>query len=547
MKAYKFKLSIAFLSLWTGAFPLHGQVDESKGVRIELAQPIRSKGNPVIVGSTDRHFCFVQARGGDVYLETRSGIGIHATAAYGWIDRETGVVESLVEDDRVEHNDLKLKMLGEYDLDSEGLKVFYSAYDGKSDRYYVYARKVNAAGTFGPFEDILSLPAARKSRASTDLIFSADRSKFMAFGQETDQKSKGTTHTFAVYSRDGKMIWEGQYNWLANSKKNRSYSVIDYRLSNKGVIYFLVRVLKEREKNAKAADYYDYTVVAINTERSEVYQNPMEMDRSEIIQAIGLRVDEKGQSDAVVFGALAEEKNSRLKGTFRVKVSEDGSALEPMDKAPFNREFIKYWEAYRKTSGAMKTKDGTLRGDIRFRESFTLSDGSTYDIYEDFDVYVSVDAKTGAVRNVYYEYNDLFIQHLDREGQSISTAHIPKKQRSKNDRGFSSGYFATLRNDVLYVFFNDDVKNGSFWKGESKKLNKVKLPNKANFVKVEYHKDGSLKYDEIQSLLPEKFKVLPHLFKLNPDNPDEILIFGFSKKRVKGAGEFFGTIQFLNE
>jgi hypothetical protein len=99
----------------------------------------------------------------------------------------------------------------------------------------------------------------------------------------------------------------------------------------------------------------------------------------------------------------------------------------------------------------------------------------------------------------------------------------------------------------LYVFFNDDVKNGSFWKGESKKLNKVKLPNKANFVKVEYHKDGSLKYDEIQSLLPEKFKVLPHLFKLNPDNPDEILIFGFSKKRVKGAGEFFGTIQFLNE
>ena len=131
-----------------------------------------------------------------------------------------------------------------------------------------------------------------------------------------------------------------------------------------------------------------------------------------------------------------------------------------------------------------------------------------------------------------YNFNDLLIIKLSKEGQVSWVKKIPKKQRTLNDKGKYSSISAVSSAKNHYLIYNDNGKNFS-------KNNKIRTFKGLQSVMALTHIDESGNYESFPIAINEEQGVLFQPALTSPFGKDKKIIYG-----EKGKNFRFGILTF---
>jgi len=515
--------------LFVGQMPSLAQKSDIGSVLIEWNQPMNMVGLPGIVGvSSDRYF-IVDGGLNSSPQELRLGLGKMSEATYYIVDRQSQKVKHTLMEEEIRYNDTKLFLTGNFSMRGNNLVIYYGGYSAKNDAYFLYSRMLDGNGVLSPFEQMLSIDVAFRSMGNVAVEFSKDKSKLLVQGISTDKK-EGSLHYFLLYDKEGKLIWEGKWSLKVDNSnsKSRKYTIQSLKVTNEGMVYFLVLREKEKPDGLLAGDKYNYSVVRLNTALNISYTDNIELDAEETIHDLKIEADVAQGVGSSVVGVYSVKKYNNVRGTFEIHLT-DGPKLSGLSKLRFKGNFINEMYPRKKEIRGVLSSKKTLNDSLMsfgywvYRETLLLKDGSRYMFFED-SYYQGISSGSNVTWS--YLFNDLYVQHIGEDGRLIKTVHIPKGQYSYDDRGMYCGYFALLKGDMLYVVFNDDPRNEEFWSTGEGDMELARMPKDAKLRMVSMSSDGILKYHNLDKLNKNGVLFVPSSLYNVPGNTEEFFVVG---------------------
>ena len=167
--------------------------------------------------------------------------------------------------------------------------------------------------------------------------------------------------------------------------------------------------------------------------------------------------------------------------------------------------------------------------DFEFRDIIMKENGGALLTAEQFyiSIVTTTDPRTGATSSTYYYYyNDIIVVDLNPDGTINWTAKIPKKQVSTNDGGFYSSFLMAVRNDNIYLLYNDHIANVNIPNGPQKFVSTRSKKNIATVV-VTIDGKGNWKKEMLFTAAETKINFLPKSSMQLSDN--EILLYCYAR------------------
>jgi len=385
--------------------------------------------------------------------------------------------------------------------------VFASFYDSKTDTKKLFATHISPAGVIDTNLCVVSAfdKLASKNAISYDVTFSEKNNSILIFSSFKDTyKEKERFHYKVI---DDNFIMKNQaFIELAHS--GNITRIVDYTIDNAGNIHLVYKVDLQREvvDNESNDDtiHFNYYIHSYYPATKEFKEYDMRV-RDYIITGISVLID-KDSRYMYVPGFYSDKRASALRGTFISKIDILNKQVVYSKEKDFDLEFIA--EVYAKPIDEFdKTKDEEQDEKKKGKEQ--LYD---YDIVDLFvndkeeivlvseQYYMRVVIKGTSIlvglmggdvyETNYYYYNNVMVTKFDATGDRLWCSNIPKFQKTADDGGLFSPIGVFTHNDVVYVIYNDNPKNGT---GIASKQYRTNNPKNSQLTMVSVASDGMLK------------------------------------------------------
>jgi hypothetical protein len=184
-------------------------------------------------------------------------------------------------------------------------------------------------------------------------------------------------------------------------------------------------------------------------------------------QDLSLNIGTEG--DILCGGFYGNKGSFAISGTFFLRLDRESKQIVHSSFKEFDRDFITAYMTEKEEAKA--TRKAERKGEdlellnYELRDIIRRDDGGVVMVAEQYLFYITVSCSTDSngntrCRDVYhYVYNDIIVVNVDPNGEIAWAAKVPKRQHSLNDGGRYSSYALVVKENNIYLLFNDSGKN----------------------------------------------------------------------------------------
>ena len=265
-----------------------------------------------------------------------------------------------------------------------------------------------------------------------------------------DRESKTIT-TVKVFDDNYELLWKTKYTQPYERGLSRVESV---NVSDDGLVYILTKVWKEKKDRERRERNYEYFINVVTKEGLETKEK-LELKDNFIVD-LKLNIAENGD---LICGGFYSKEGLRSDGVFFMQLDGENFNIKSESLKEFELDFITDGMSERK---AAKTKKRAKKGkdvglaNVEFRDFIVKEDGGAVLVGEYVNIYTttSTDANGNTTTTTHYNYDDIYVISIDKEGNIEWAEKIEKIQHTSNDGGFYSSFFLSINGNHLNFMFN---------------------------------------------------------------------------------------------
>lgn len=363
------------------------------------------------------------------------------------------------------------------------------------------------------FEYLFSNSKIDKNFAG-NLSFS-ESGKYHVFNIDSYDK-KNESHKILVFDENFIKLWEKEFSLPYKDKNFRLENII---VSDNGEIFILGKVDDRKRKKKKKGGKYHYELFKITKEKT----NSIKLSVDEhFVSTLEMNITPNGKIGC--FGFYSNKNDFRFKGVNSFIINKENLVVEKTNFSPFTEQFIidKY--------GKKKNKE--LRN-IKLKKVSHTENGNIIITAEEFYITSTyVHNQFGGYTRIFYNFDDIIVLKVNKEGKLIWARNINKAQTSNSfSHPLMSFGTANFKNKE-YLVLNAHKKMGELSGGRVKFresfLWKATKRNTNLYIGM-FDKNGNFFYQSI--LFNKDEETVFNCRYLEQISENELILYGQRKKK----------------
>lgn len=288
------------------------------------------------------------------------------------------------------------------------------------------------------------------------IIASPDSSKFLLCQNLSTERKADNEHFYAIVL-DSKFqpLWSKEITIPYSSKL---FDIESFKVDNQGNVHIVgINFFEKVKEKVKGLPNYAYHILSY-TQQGKTQKDYQVTFQEKFITDMNIAVNPYGNIIGV--GLYSDKGTSSIRGSFYVKINAISKKVVIQKLYPFKKDIL---EKYIKPKKLLKGKNEILH--YALNHIYIHTNGSisftAEQYYKTQETYSQINPNGGVITytSTNYHFNDILIFHHSLSGEQKWTSILEKEQRTSNDYGFYSSYTLAVKNDVLYLVFNDNSKN----------------------------------------------------------------------------------------
>ena len=387
--------------------------------------------------------------------------------------------------------------------------------------------------------------AYEKRRFQGDFGFdiSADSSNMLLFFEMPYEKNTAEKYSFKVLDSKLDEIWSQE---VELPYKEQFFTVKDSEVSSKGDVFVLGKEYNEDKNSKKMKDLpnYKYHILGYYNKGEKIVDYEVSL-HDKFIKDVTFDINSSG--DIICSGFYSESYGSGIKGAFFLSIDGISRKVKKESYKEFDEAFITEGWSDRAINKAKKKKvkkDKSIEMyNYDLRDFILRKDGGVVLLAEQYFVRVVTTTTTDANGNTstkttyHYYYNDVIVININLDGDIEWTTKIEKYQHSVNDGGRLSSFALQVKDNRMYLVYNESAKQYF----DKEERSEMKRKDKRSYLTLLVSIDNNGDYDKeiLLNNSVDKVYTVPKLCEQISKN--EMLIYSYSKK-----GQKFGTMILQN-
>lgn len=348
--------------------------------------------------------------------------------------------------------------------------VFTTFFDKKEKTNTLYMRVYNESNMtpMGRNQRMATIDVEKKrNTGSFSVRTSPDEEVVLIYQSLPYDKDGRERYSLKVFDAEMNPLWDRE---VELPYLDSEFGVGSIRVANDGAVFIIgnkyaeKREAKELKKDGQAT--YEYHLLVYKSDGEEPSDHPIVV-ADKFLQDLTLNIGDEGN---ILCGGLYGKKGSfTTAGTFFLTLDRDTKEITHSSFKEFDHDFITAYMTEKEEAKA--DKKAKRKGEdlemynFELRDIIRRDDGGAVMIAEQYYWYpvtiCTANANGGQTcrTNYHYVYNDIIVVNVDPEGEIEWAIKVPKRQHSVNDNGRYSSYAVTVKEDHIYLIFNDNGKN----------------------------------------------------------------------------------------
>jgi hypothetical protein len=338
-------------------------------------------------------------------------------------------------------------------LINDTLFVFIGYFDKEKSINYLYGSYYSREGVLNSnFAQLAAVEVENKRKLNSfDIVNSVDSTKFLiAVIPRSERKVEQKVHFIVVDHR----YREYDQVRIEFPFQSRDFSFQTLELSNNGDIHLMAAIPKddEGEKRKARTKVKELRLFTFYKEDQMLHEYPIRIGEN-YISEYKMRVRNNG--DVLVTGFYSDFRSNSMKGIFYLEIEPSTKSVKNLKNTDFTESFLKLFISKRK---AKKKRE---LANFEVRDIFVKPDGGIQFLAEYYYYYVTItqDANGNIRETHHYNYGDIIVADMDKNGKINWWTKIPKRQNTVNDVGYYSGMSYYYINNKLHLVYNEHERN----------------------------------------------------------------------------------------
>jgi len=418
-------------------------------------------------------------------------------------------------------------------VEMNGSIYLFSFYtDTKTKEKFIFLHKYNLqTQSVSPAKEIARINYEGKRigyTGSFTVVFSEDRSSVMVYYDLPVDPKDNERFGAIAFNSEMEILWKNEFELPYHADK---FILNQLFLGNNGELFLIGRKFLEKDPGVRRdPKNFQYVLLHSANQGNDLIEHIISLENYYITD---LTASMTPANDIICAGFISErQRSSSIKGVFYIKINDRSKEIEIEKIKIFDYEFITEGmteKQQKKTDKNLAKGKNIEMPDFEFRDIIMKENGGALLTAEQFyiSIVTTTDPRTGATSSTYYYYyNDIIVVDLNPDGTINWTAKIPKKQVSTNDGGFYSSFLMAVRNDNIYLLYNDHIANVNIPNGPQKFVSTRSKKNIATVV-VTIDGKGNWKKEMLFTAAETKINFLPKSSMQLSDN--EILLYCYAR------------------
>ncbi len=405
-------------------------------------------------------------------------------AMYLWMNRKK---EQLIQKMDLDLHRIYQKPMDEGMLDDERslekillmkdkIIIFTSRYDKKADRNELFARGYNEAdySPLGARKKVATINSDKERNAGEFSVdFTRDEKAIRIEVTEpkekkVDARSRTVFVDFELDEISGDADLDGVKRDLPDD-----FTMDDRMETRDGAVIYVGRKYPEkrerRELRRQEKPDHTYYLLVYEKGSSTPIEHKIEVN-DKFLQDLTFQEDKDG--DIICGGFYGNKLSWAIRGVFFLSLDQRTKEVKHESYKEFSDDFITEGMSEREEKKAekkAKKKDEELEMmSYDLDKIISKEDGGAIMIAEQYRSYtVCYTDQRGNTRcSTHYIYNDIIVVNVDPQGNIEWASKVVKRQHTVNDGGYYSSYAMHVKDDNIYLIFNDNGENLFLPKGE---------------------------------------------------------------------------------
>jgi hypothetical protein len=330
--------------------------------------------------------------------------------------------------------------------------------------------------------------------------------------------------------------------------QDSEFGMESIRLANDGSVIILGRKYAEkreaREKRKDQVPTYEYHILVYHGNGAAPEDNTIAV-KDKFLQDLTLNLGDEG--DILCGGFFGNRGTTSVAGVFFMRLDRRTKEIVHSSFNTFAKDFVTSYMTEKEEKKATKKAD--KKGEEVEMVNFDLDqiirrdDGGAVMVGEQYHMYAVTTCTSNSNggqtcrTNYHYIYNDIMVVNVDPNGNIEWAAKVPKRQHSVNDGGYYSSYTVAVKENLIYLMFNDSGKN--LFLKEGNKVEPMRLNNKEAMITLAtVDREGRVTREALLS--QEKRDAILRPKSCVQIKDENIFIYATRKKEYR-----FGTVKFM--
>jgi hypothetical protein len=400
------------------------------------------------------------------------------------------------------------------------LYAFFTLADKKAGETNLYFQPIDKVTLMlsGTLKKITSISYdSRRQQGNFNYDISKDKKSIAIIAIHHAEKEMNEQFTATVCDARMNKLWQKDITLPYDSKL---FVNEDLLLDNNGNIYIRGRIYTEIVKEKKkGAPNYSYKILAYRDEGKSFKEYSVNL-KDKFITDLGFNITDDDK--LAVAGFYSDRGTTTIKGVCFVLID---AATEDVVKEG-TKEFDASFMSLFNRKDVSKKKDDAELYEYDLDNIIIRSDGGALLLAEQFYIvertYTTGTGSSLSTRTVYYyNYNDIIAVNINPNMSIDWATRIPKRQTTVNDGGYYSSYAYAIKDDKIYLLFNDDPDNIAV--NDPRSIAQYTSPKRSAATLVTMGSDGKWKKRLLFSNKEEGVILRPKICEQN--SPDQMFLY----------------------